>query len=335
MYFANNLQFLRKQHSMTQEDLADYLGVSRQSISKWEMGSAYPETDKLIAICDKFNVTLDALVRADLTSVNYNNNINIEMPQEQTENQREQEQEPTKVVHSDIWGYKQHVDKFSRAILLGVFLVLMGVSLCCFITGACEYLYDGTNVDYSFLGPVVLLLFISVAVFLFVFSGIRHAQFIAEKPNIENVFDEEEKRIFNKKFTTLMATFIPAILLDVVALVVASAIIEINCSGAKAEFYETMCAGVFLFILAFIVSGICYLGMQKAKFDMSILEDKHQPKKGKKVDALCGVIMLTATAIFLTIGFVWGIWHPTWVVFPVGGIICGIVSTIFGAVDKE
>ncbi len=323
---------------MTQEDLADYLGVSRQSISKWEMGSAYPETDKLIALCDKFNVTLDALVRTDLTASDFNNNIEIENPQEQDQIRTEQGQEieRVKAVHSDIWGYKRHIDIFSTCISIGVFLVLMGVSLCCFIGGVCEYFYDGKNVDYSFFAPVVLLLFISVAVFLFVFSGIRYAQFKAENPNIENVFEKSEKQAFDKKFIVLMATFISAILLDVIALVIASALIETGSfSKAQTELYETMCAGAFLFILSFIVGGICYLGMQKAKFDMTILKDKPDTKYEKKADALCGTIMLIATAIFLTIGFVWNVWHPTWVVFPIGGILCGIVSTIFGAVDKE
>ncbi|NLF46835.1 MAG: hypothetical protein GX578_00790, partial [Clostridiales bacterium] len=39
------------------------------------------------------------------------------------------------------------------------------------------------------------------------------------------------------------------------------------------------------------------------------------------------IIMLSATAIFLLLGFLGGYWHPAWVVFPLGGIMCGIVST--------
>ena len=48
---------------MSQEDLADILGVSRQAISKWESGGAYPELEKLIAISRLFHVTLDSLVK--------------------------------------------------------------------------------------------------------------------------------------------------------------------------------------------------------------------------------------------------------------------------------
>ena len=66
MSFAGNLQYLRRRDRITQEELADFLQVSRQSISKWETGEAYPETEKLFALCDKFEVSLDALLRGNL-----------------------------------------------------------------------------------------------------------------------------------------------------------------------------------------------------------------------------------------------------------------------------
>ena len=62
MSFRDNLQYLRAQRNFTQERLAMLLGVSRQAISKWESGKAYPEMDKLLMICDLFGCTLDDLV---------------------------------------------------------------------------------------------------------------------------------------------------------------------------------------------------------------------------------------------------------------------------------
>ena len=71
MSFGQNLQFLRKMHGeMTQEELAEKMGVSRQTISKWEMNTAFPEMDKAIALCGLFSVTLDELVRGKLDSGN-------------------------------------------------------------------------------------------------------------------------------------------------------------------------------------------------------------------------------------------------------------------------
>ena len=67
MSFRDNLQHLRATRNLTQEQLAMLLGVSRQSVSKWEAERAYPEMDKLLKLCDLFGCTLDELVSGDLT----------------------------------------------------------------------------------------------------------------------------------------------------------------------------------------------------------------------------------------------------------------------------
>jgi len=80
MNLANNLKRIRKEHNLSQEDLAEALNVSRQSVSKWEGGSAYPEMDKVIQICKMFNLNVDELLNQDIKEVNNKksgkNNIN-------------------------------------------------------------------------------------------------------------------------------------------------------------------------------------------------------------------------------------------------------------------
>lgn len=67
MSFGQNLQYLRRLHNkMTQEELAEAMNVSRQTVSKWELDGAYPEVDKMIELCGIFSCTLDQLVRCDL-----------------------------------------------------------------------------------------------------------------------------------------------------------------------------------------------------------------------------------------------------------------------------
>lgn len=66
MAFRENLIYLRSAHNLTQERLAVLLGVSRQAISKWESGKAYPEMDKLLTMSEVFNCSLDVLVRGDV-----------------------------------------------------------------------------------------------------------------------------------------------------------------------------------------------------------------------------------------------------------------------------
>ena len=67
MKFCEKLQKLRKEKGYSQEQLADLLDVSRQSVSKWESGTTYPEMDKLLSLCKIFDVTLDDLTNDEIT----------------------------------------------------------------------------------------------------------------------------------------------------------------------------------------------------------------------------------------------------------------------------
>ena len=62
---ANRLVALRRAHHMSQEELADRLGISRQAVSKWERAEASPDTDNLIALSKLYGVTLDELIRGE------------------------------------------------------------------------------------------------------------------------------------------------------------------------------------------------------------------------------------------------------------------------------
>lgn len=66
MNLSENLKQIRKDNNLSQEALAEMLGVSRQSVSKWESGTAYPEMDKVLQICKLFNVNLDDLMNEDI-----------------------------------------------------------------------------------------------------------------------------------------------------------------------------------------------------------------------------------------------------------------------------
>ena len=67
--FINNLKKIRKNNNLSQEQLAEILGISRQAISKWESGSAYPEMEKIIQLCEKFNVDIDDLLHKDIEEI--------------------------------------------------------------------------------------------------------------------------------------------------------------------------------------------------------------------------------------------------------------------------
>ena len=62
MSFSENLRQIRREHHLSQEELAELLDVSRQAVSKWEQGQGYPEVEKLLLLSKKLDISLDALM---------------------------------------------------------------------------------------------------------------------------------------------------------------------------------------------------------------------------------------------------------------------------------
>jgi len=124
MEFNNKLYELRKQKGLSQEELAGRLNVSRQTISKWEVGESAPDMDNLVSISELFGVSLDELV-LDKTP--------------------EKEQPSVQVVRSELYSdIKEHVltdDNKKKAkkgfkiagIALGVFLLIDVISLVVYV----------------------------------------------------------------------------------------------------------------------------------------------------------------------------------------------------------
>lgn len=75
MNLSENLKEIRKRNSLSQEQLAEKLGVSRQAVSKWESGQSYPEMDKMLLICKLFNFNIDELMNKNIIDVDENNQV--------------------------------------------------------------------------------------------------------------------------------------------------------------------------------------------------------------------------------------------------------------------
>ena len=69
MKFGDKLIQLRKKNGLSQEELAEKLGVSRQSVSKWESNNTYPETDKIIQIANLFDCSMDDLINDKINDI--------------------------------------------------------------------------------------------------------------------------------------------------------------------------------------------------------------------------------------------------------------------------
>lgn len=69
MKLSDNIKFIRKENNLSQEQLAEQLGVSRQAVSKWESGQSYPEMDKVLLICKLYNYNIDELMNENVKEV--------------------------------------------------------------------------------------------------------------------------------------------------------------------------------------------------------------------------------------------------------------------------
>ena len=79
MTIAEKLKYLRREHNMTQEDMAEKLNVSRQTISKWETNITIPDADNIVAICKLFNITTDELLDYNVQTVKKKKQFMVDM----------------------------------------------------------------------------------------------------------------------------------------------------------------------------------------------------------------------------------------------------------------
>lgn len=292
-HFPENLSRLRREAGYTQESLAEAMGVSRQAVSKWESGQAMPEAATLVDLADLLGCSLDQLMREELSG-------SLSAPVSPAE-------EATGSGEGLYAAWCALVDRFSAMVAAGVTLILLGLS----VTVALEGLWGERD-----LNALPLLGAVAVAVFLFITGGMAYGDFQKANPEMPDRCFPEDRTAFQRRFRVGVAAAVTGILADVTLLVALTALFP-------GEAREMLFTALFLAILAGCVGALVYLGLQTEKYEL-----KHYG--GKKHDGpnVSGAIMLTAAAIYLILGFTRNLWHPGWVVFPIGGIICGIVESL-------
>lgn len=293
MKFGENLQKIRKLKNLSQEDLAEMLEVSRQAVSKWESGTGFPEAEKLIAISEVLNCSLDDLLKGKIDEKKNDADMRVK--------------------------YDDLINRFSKSISIGVMLILIGVTLFLAISG----LEIDAVEDSSTLGLAVMLLFVTIAVPIFVIRGIEMESFKKKYSELDKIYSDEEIERYDTKFSKILAFGIGIILAGVIAFFLASAI-NSNAEGIPVV--------ILLTFVTVAVPIIIYAGIQKDKYDIAKY-NKENSKAFKEKDGLVekysGIIMITATIIYFLISFLTSGWHLSWIVFPIGGLMCGIVSLLF------
>lgn len=227
MTFGENLQFLRKRSGLTQEDLAEKMEVSRQSVSKWESNSAYPEMDAILRLCDLFSCDMDTLLRGDVS----------------------------RRFGENAAAYDRHMNAFSAAIAAGVGLVLLGVTLMLFV---------GEFFAQEMAAGVVFFLFLIAAVAIFIVSGMNHDIFTRQHPGFVPCYTQEEMNRFERRYPFLIAVPVVIILLGLTA-IIPMEMMSIPARFTQNQ-RDALCGALFLLCVTVAVTVLVWAGIQHSKY---------------------------------------------------------------------
>lgn len=301
MSLGTNIQFYRKQKSMTQEGLAEFMNVSRQTVSKWESDTAFPETDKLITLSDYFGCTLDELIKSDAED-NFT---------------------------QDVSGYDKEMNSFTKAICIGTATVLAGVTVM--------LLTVGLGLDET-IATAIFMLFVTVGAAIFIVSGIRHGNYVKENPNVKPFYTDEERKAFRNKFPVFIAGGTVLVLLGVIILTVMQSFVgKVVPDIMTEESFDALCTAVLLLCVTVAAPLFIYGGMQYSKYDVEEYNRENNPDKpfeDRLKSAISGGIMLAATIVLFIMGFCFDNWELCWIGYAIGGVLIAIVSGILNAVKK-
>lgn len=297
MSLSENLQFIRAQAGVTQEQLAEQLDVSRQSVSKWESGQSFPEMDTLLRICGLYDVNLDLLLRGSV--------------------------EQSRV--GDTARYDAFMNRFARRISLAVAGIIAGVGLAS--------LLEGAGLPEAWCAAALLLAVFACTVVL-VASGLQRENFCKSHPVIADFYTQEQKESFQQKFIWYIAGGVGAILFGVMLLVLADFLLgeEPPWDGYITGAFLFIVAGA---VWSFICGDILHDKYDVAKYNRENNPSPEARRKNALVGTVCAVIMLLATAIYVGLGLALDLWKTAWWVFAVGGILCGVTAVVLGPKEEE
>ena len=321
MKFRDNLLQARQQRNMTQEQLAMLIGVSRQSVAKWESGQTTPEVDKLVKMADLFGCSLDEFVTGDLS---------------------QQEVSPAEVLPEgappeDVCGYDEHMRKFALGIATGVAIIIAGLAATVL---ADAFLAENIAEAVS---PAMIIAFVAAGLAFILPASVAHASFAKAHPFVEDFYTDEQKADEYRSFARFLIIGIALILLGVIVVVIAAAVQDEQLQEvASAILLAFVAAGVW-----FLVRGGIIHGLTDVESYNKERADEQWERDNPRVGRVCGIIMLVATIIGLLMLFgtmaasdagnsgLVVICSYFWVSWIIGGIACAIATLAMRAAAEK
>lgn len=325
MILADKIIENRKKNGWSQEELAGKLGVSRQSVSKWESAQAVPDMKKIVQLAEVFNVSTDYLLRDD-----------IEMSEAPVEVLVESGAEEVRTVSmEEANSFLEYNEKASRLVSTGVMLcILSPVSIfLAKIVSDLKLLPFSEDAILS-LGIAVLLVVVAAAVWLFLTAGLQGKKYeYLEKNRIETQYGvngmvKERRDSYESTYNSLLILGILLCILCAIPIVIMAMIRGDEDAMMSASVAILLClvaAGVKLIVLC------C---MKKGGYD-KLLEEGDYTRTEKKAGRYDGIYWAVVTAIYLFWSFLTMKWYMTWLVWPVSGVIFAAFHEIMKLVTDK
>ena len=320
MTLAEKIIALRRARSMSQEELADKLFISRQAVSKWESGQCVPDIDNIVRLSEIFGVSCDYLLKSeDATS---------DAPEGEAAHLR-------KVTRHEAEGYMALSKKGAYLIGLGVFLCIIAAIPLLLISAAIDggILQIKESLGFA-ISIAVLLLLAAAAVALFIYAGCKFSEFsyLEEDFELDREYRDSlcrESGKINKRFSLGIIVGVSAIIVSVIPFITLG-IMQISDFVTIAALCATM------LVVGIAVAVIITVGLPKGAHDrlLGIGEySRDKKRRGKALEAVSSVYWPVVLIAYLGYSFLSSDWGISWIIWPIAGIVFGVIEAIFSLKD--
>ena len=165
MIFADKLILLRKKAGWSQEELAEQMNVTRQSVSKWEGAQSVPDLDKMIRLSELFGVSTDYLLKDEIEQAEHINSSN-DMPSLK------------RVSMEEANAFLSVKSRTAKTIAYAAFLCILSPIALLILGAISESTSGGLSEDIAGgIGMIALIIFVAIAAVMFISSGSKTAPF--------------------------------------------------------------------------------------------------------------------------------------------------------------
>ncbi len=327
MDLAEKISVLRKQNGWSQEELAERMRVTRQSVSKWESGQSVPDLDKVVQLSELFSVRTDFLLKSDEEPVKAN-----------TYTQEPSDHPMRRVTLEEASAFLAAKQKTAPRIAAATLLcILSPIGLLLLGAAAEEGVISLSDNAAGSLGMLLLLLFVAVAVAVFIISGglTKPYAYLGSEPFLADsaVLKMAKERQMQQKsrYTLFNAVGACLCILSLVPLFGVAALTE-------QVFYLTLGLSVMLAIIGAGVFCFILAGINRAAVEQLLQEGDYtqEKKRGqKRAEGISTAYWLLATAVYLAYSFYTNRWDVSWIVWPVAGVLYAALMVIYHTVSKK